>query len=110
MSDEQFAFSLGYPDQPGYQRTDTSRQAAREVAPQATSIRMLCLETLKRGPATADEVADALGLSILTVRPRITELKVMGRVEDTGQRRINEISGKSAAVLRIAPGAIPDSE
>ncbi len=50
---------------------------------------------------TADECASRMGLSILTVRPRCTELKITQRLADTGERRSNQ-SGKRAAVLKIA--------
>ena len=46
---------------------------------------------------TADEVAGRLGLSILSVRPRISELTRLGKVRDSGHRRRNT-SGKNAIV------------
>lgn len=47
------------------------------------------------GPMTADEVAAHLGLSILSIRPRITELSKAGLIVKTGLRRAN-ISGCNA--------------
>jgi len=46
---------------------------------------------------TADEVAGRLGLSILSIRPRITELARLGKVRDSGERRRNG-SGRKAIV------------
>jgi predicted HTH transcriptional regulator len=49
---------------------------------------------------TADEVAENMGKSILSIRPRIAELSKLGSIEDSGQRRTNE-SGKVATVWRV---------
>ena len=90
-----------YPVGPGYQHTDTSRDAAASMMPTLDTIRYQCFEALRvMGNATADEVADRLGLSVLTVRPRITELKRKALIVDTGIRRTNR-SGRYAAVMRI---------
>lgn len=48
---------------------------------------------------TADEVAELLGESVLSVRPRVSELKVQGKVEATTKRRCN-VSHKTAVVWR----------
>ena len=69
------------------------------VRPDVKTLRASCLTVLTRGNYTADEVAERLGESVLSIRPRITELKRMGRIEDTGLRRTNE-SGHRAAVMR----------
>jgi predicted ArsR family transcriptional regulator len=55
------------------------------------------------GPGTADEIAERLAASPLTIRPRISELRNAGKVHDTGQRSRNA-SGKSAAVWAISKG------
>jgi hypothetical protein len=47
--------------------------------------------------AAADSIAAMLDLSILTVRPRLTELRIMNLVFDTGIRRPNA-SGRNAIV------------
>jgi hypothetical protein len=89
---------IHYPHSPGHRHTDTSAGAAASVAPDADNLRGLCLGTLRQaGPLTADEVADRLGLSVLTVRPRMTELRRMGHTTDTGKRRPN-LSGRPAIV------------
>lgn len=89
---------FGYPHQPGAQDRDTSRRAADEVAPAAPLLRARALDVIERSNGlTADEVAGRLGLSILSIRPRITELTRLGKVRDSGARRKNA-SGKSAIV------------
>lgn len=92
---------MNYPTNPGFQATDTSRAAA----PDKESAAIIRLRVLRHfedyGPMTADECASRMGLSILTVRPRCTELKLTQRLADTGARRANQ-SGKRAAVLTLA--------
>jgi predicted transcriptional regulator len=51
--------------------------------------------------ATADEIADELNRSILSIRPRFSELLRQGLIRDTGVRRGNQ-SGCSAKVWRVA--------
>jgi hypothetical protein len=50
---------------------------------------------------TADEVAEAIGESILNVRPRVSELAKQGRVRDSGLRGVTA-SGHSAAKWVLA--------
>lgn len=97
-----FDYAARYPTGPGYKDRDTSRDAARAIAPDASRIRKMCLMALAREvEATADEVAAVLNLSVLTVRPRFTELSKSGAIVDTGLRSKNE-SGRSAKVWRVA--------
>lgn len=97
---ELFDYARRYPDAPGYKDRDTSREAARSMYPDASRLRQMCLMALRREvEATADEIAAVLDLSVLTVRPRFTELSKSGAIADTGFRRKNE-SGRSAKVWR----------
>jgi predicted ArsR family transcriptional regulator len=52
------------------------------------------------GPATADGLADYMGLPLNSVAPRLTELGKAGLVRRTGDRRETR-SGGSAAVLEV---------
>ena len=91
-----------YPETPGYKATDTetSQQAAKSMRADAATLRVKCYDVLKASAKTADEVADCLGVSILSVRPRISELKVQSKVAPTKERRKN-VSGKSAVVWDV---------
>lgn len=93
-----------YPAEPGAkEKSGTSAEAAAAVAPDAATLRGQVLAALiELGPMTADEVAAALGLSVLSVRPRVSELAAMERIERTGERRQN-VSGMNAAVWRVKP-------
>jgi predicted HTH transcriptional regulator len=92
-----------YPHAPGYKDSDTSRRAAEQIEVAAPRLREECLRALSGCPegATADEIAAALDRSILSIRPRFSELRKVGKIRDTGQRRQNQ-SGCSAKVWRAA--------
>ena len=95
---------FNYPHTPGYQNTDTSRQAAEDISPAAPTLRGQVLYRISQAGdrgLTADEAAHILQEGILSIRPRVTELNRLGRIEDTGERRLNTISGKKAIVWRI---------
>ena len=51
------------------------------------------------GGLTADEIAADLGESVLSIRPRVSELHRLGMIEKTKVRRRNA-SGMSASVWR----------
>ncbi len=88
-----------FPDSPGYKGTDTSKKAAESVKQDAPLLRRMCLDVIAKSPdgMTADEAAEALGESVLSIRPRFSELKATGEIRDTGFRRRN-ISGRHAVV------------
>ena len=88
-----------YPSNPGFKKHGTSQEAAEAVAPRARLLRDKVLSALKRTAMTADEVATYLDESVLSVRPRLSELSKKGLIIETGERRKNE-SGKAAAVWR----------
>jgi len=94
---------LSYPASPGFKENTTSKEAAEAVAPDAATMRASALFYLGQnypGGFTADEVASGLGLSVLSIRPRISELNNAGKIERTGERRKNQ-SGHSAIVWRV---------
>jgi predicted transcriptional regulator len=90
----------GYPDAPGYKEGTTSRAAAEAIAPRAGTLRARALVVLKTREATPDEIALAIGETVLAMRPRITELYQQGLIERTGEQRLNK-SGCFAHVYRI---------
>jgi predicted ArsR family transcriptional regulator len=89
-----------YHDLPGYKELTTSKAAAESVAGGSAAARARVFRIIARSPATADEVAAALGLSVLYVRPRVSELREAGQIVPSGDRRPND-SGRMAAVWRI---------
>lgn len=98
-----FDHADSYPHAPGYRARDTSREAAAAMKPCTARLRAMVLSAIGNSAAglTPDEAADALAISILSARPRVTELFKLGLIVPTGERRKNE-SGRSATVWRIA--------
>lgn len=97
---------MSYPRSPGWKEETTSREAAEAMEGRADTVRAEVLEALKTRPMTADEVAQALRESVLTVRPRVTELFQEGRIGRTGERRKNR-SGRDAHVFRAIAAPPP---
>ena len=99
---------LIYPDVPGFKASGPSEQAAEAMSSTASKLRAAVLAQFVQYPggATADEIAKDLNLSVLSVRPRVSELKRLGEIKQTGGRRKNE-SGMTATVWQIAPQASP---
>ena len=81
---------------------DTERAAAHKVALSVTGRRLQVLNALAGAdrPATGSEVAKQSGLSILSIRPRLTELQEMNCIEDTTDRKLNDF-GNTEIVWRI---------
>lgn len=95
--------TLTYPNNPGAKVAGTSQSAADNMAEHAPTLRDRILFLIGfEGPATTDEMAARLDVSVLSVRPRFSELRIMGKIEQTGERRINA-SGMTANVWRIKP-------
>lgn len=89
---------LSYPSSARWKRAGTSQESAEKINPRVPTIRERVLAALRVTPGTPDEISDWLGESILTVRPRCSELLRLGKVKETGERRPNR-SGHSANVL-----------
>lgn len=93
---------VAYPEVPGCkERGGTSEQAAVEIQEQVTRLRAAVLEALEQlKQATPDEIAEHIGESPWSIRPRCSELVQKGLVRKTAERRRNR-SGKSATVLEL---------
>lgn len=91
-----------YPESPGSKGLDgTSQSAAKAIAPSANTLRRKALATLATlGSATPLEVTSSAKAHPSQLQPRFSELKAMGLIAATGERRRNP-SGKMAAVLEL---------
>jgi hypothetical protein len=95
---------IQYPNAPGFKTAGgASQEAAAAVASRVPRLRGIVLAAFHDAPAglTADEAAEMLSLSILSVRPRVAELHRLGELRPAEERRKNS-SGMSATVWRIA--------
>lgn len=91
-------FAPHYPEVAGSKATGTSAQAAESV--DAATLRESARWYLRHyGPMTADECANRMGESVLSIRPRFSELAAKAQIIDTGERRENA-SGRRAVVWR----------
>lgn len=95
-----FEYAASYPVNPGWKDPDTSRSAAESMKPTAAYLRSKCLKALEKGQMSADECAVDVGESILSIRPRFSELLHLGHIVDSGLRRQND-SGRLAKVWRL---------
>lgn len=79
---------------------DTSHAAAASIA--TTHLEARVLAALHRFPfgATTHELAEAMGMSLVTVSPRMAPLAEKGFVSDSGMRRKNP-SGRRGIVWVI---------
>ena len=97
---------MSYPNSPGWKEDDTSRDAAHAMAWAAPALRKRVMAELAKVKGatppglTADEIASRLDLTVLAIRPRVSELHTAGRIVKTGERRTN-VSGLAAHVWMI---------
>lgn len=93
---------FSYPHVPGSKTGGTSRESAEAMKPTAATLRGECLNYVKRWASvgsTADECAEYLNQTVLSIRPRFSELRALNLIVDSGVRRAN-VSGHRAIVWR----------
>jgi hypothetical protein len=79
-----------------------SRKAAESVP--AGTLRASVLGDLQEnGDATADECAARLGIDVLSIRPRFSELRRLGKIVATDQRRPSSRNTSSTVWKAAAP-------
>lgn len=92
--------------------SDTSREAAENLSGEVGRLRLLVMEAyIAAGPEglSADMCAEKLGISILAIRPRVTEAFMAGELVKSG-RRVENASGQTARVLVAREHAQPRSD
>lgn len=93
---------MTYPNEAGWKKRDTSREAAQEINSKAATIRNKVYRTLKLGDYTADEVAALIYEPFSNVRPRCSELADAQLIFDSGFRKKNA-NNKSVIVWTVTP-------
>jgi hypothetical protein len=84
---------MTYPNSAGYTNKTTSKEAADKINMQYPRQRYAIEDVFKFGPMntyTSDEVADQIKQNLISVRARITELSILGVLQDSGERRKNK--------------------
>jgi len=91
----------------GYQSRDTSLAAAEADTDKKVNLREQVYKLLLQSaiPLSADQIADQLGRSFISIRPRVTELSNDGRVKDSGKRGKTQW-GKSCILWEAHRGEI----
>jgi hypothetical protein len=93
-----------YPNTPGFKGDlDTGRDAAKSFAPKAIPIRARVLAVIERRNASAEEVADEIGVHWQISRARCSELRAMGLIDDSGARGKGALGGKSVVWRATTP-------
>jgi len=99
--------ALTYPNYPGAKVDGPSQDAADNIAEHAMTLRDRVDALFDAGEdLTADECAERLNEDILSVRPRVSELRRKGRIEDAGKRRCNKSGMTATAWRRVAPAGV----
>ncbi len=88
-----------YPVRAGFKRSGTSQAAAEKMNARAPTLKARVLALLQKDAYTADEIAERLGITVLSARPRVAELNKMGLIYDTGLTSANA-SGLKAIIWR----------
>ena len=88
-----FDFKDKYPYKAGHRNVDTSIKEAEKINKHLKrSSKIVLVELAKVYPKglTGSEIAKNANRSLLSIRPRTTELKIQGLIIDTDKRRKNE--------------------
>ena len=104
-NDMQIDMNFSYPHNPGYKSQITSKDAAKKKKQTKKHDQLQVLRALSASPSglTADEVAGIYGEVFLKYRPRFSELRKLGVIEDTGDRRPSAL-GNNQIVWRVVHG------
>lgn len=95
------------PDAPFVSHSETSRAAAKAIAPKAGTLRYKVLQWIRdRGEygSTDEETQEGLAMRASTQRPRRVELMEAGYVKDSGRRRKSDATKTDAAVWVAVQG------
>lgn len=78
----------------GWQRKDTSRNAAHDINRRVRTIRVQIMSLLNasRFPLTAEEIAAILELPYENVQPRLSEMRNSLVIEDSGHRKTSRFN------------------
>lgn len=85
----------------GFRPTDTSLDAALSIEPRAPNLRAEVLGWLEQQirPASTEDIAAALDRPYGSIQPRLSELRDLGLVEDSGSRGLTKY-GKTCILWR----------
>tara|TARA_Y100000361_G_C11124786_1_gene325277 strand:- start:786 stop:1148 length:363 start_codon:yes stop_codon:yes gene_type:complete len=93
----------------GYQNRDTSLEAATSNVSAKVSLRDRVLAVIRESetPISADDIAEQLDKSFISIRPRVTELAGDLYIKDSGHRGKTTF-GKSCILWEAVPDNVRD--
>ena len=97
-----------YPEAPGHRHVDTSIAAAKAILPKLGRLQRVALKAIEdsgvRG-LTADELATELHMDRYSIQPRTSELRLLGLIGDSKQRRANH--SRKMAIVWVSAKHLP---
>lgn len=90
-----------YPDAPAYQGGDTSHEAATFMAGKTPLLQSQVIRALRMRPMATFQIAAVIGRSYRSVQPRTSELRLAGRIEDSGERKIDPETNRAVIVWQL---------
>ncbi len=90
-----------YPDVPAHQGGDTSQAAAQYMAVKAPLLQSQVIRALQMRPMATFQIAAVINRSYRSVQPRTSELRLAGRIEDSGERRIDPETQRAVIVWQL---------
>lgn len=102
----------GYPSRPGYKENGTSRLAAQRISNVKSDLQTKIILMLEGKRMTGSELAATLGVDLLTVRPRLSELRIEGRARPARYRstgkKATRPNAKGSPEIIWEPGRDPE--
>ena len=101
MQDE-FSFKSKYPYQAGHRGHRNSITSANDTNKRLSRLHKQILIELYKHPKglTGSELSDLTGVTILTIRPRTSELKLLNLIVDTEKNKNND-GGKPESIYKL---------
>ena len=94
---------------PGHRGVDTSVLRSEALAPIVAGLRGQVLAVIVAAGArglTSEEAADITGMDFGTAQPRTSDLKRLGLIRDSGQRRPNKRGNLSIVWVAVLIGGV----
>ena len=102
MSQGEFDFDK-YPHKAGHRGVRTSIKSAEDINPHLSRLQKMIaieLESVFPGGLTGTELSQRLKRNLLTIRPRTTEMKLLGVIIDSEKTKKND-AGKPEIIYKL---------
>ncbi len=106
---------MTYPETPGYQNRETSKDAAKSMISAAGAMKEQIMQIMKQQPdqgLDTYQIAGLLGLDFHQVQPRVSDLLAEGLLVGSGKTNINPLTRRKIEIWRVnpQPGAKPSKK